>query len=160
MAGSLPVFKQGPATYPVSGLVLGGQLVQPTGSNATTVQVAATGQQVNVLGVAASDANNTNPEGTPSGIPAVGWPGDGSSTTQDQLLETSALRIEVAVYNNVDIMVNYDGAVNFGALLQSSATVAGAVGLWSGSNPQAIVGRCTQPGGVATAGTGRAFIRV
>lgn len=159
MAGALPHYRQGPASYQVAGLILGGQLVMPNGASPDpTVKVAAAAQQTTCLGVAGNDANNTNPEGTPS-LP-VGWPGDGSITTQDQMLESSALLNTVSVYNNVDINVNYDSAVAFGALLQTSTSTAGSVTVWSGTNPQAIIGRCTQPGGVTAAGVGRAFIRV
>jgi hypothetical protein len=161
MAGALPRYRSGPASYPVSGLVLGGQLVQPTTGTGTQVQVAAalTHGQPNILGVAGSDANTTNyPEGTPS----LSVPGVNTSPNDNlnPILNSAALDYTVAVYNNVDIPVNYDGAVNFGAFLQSSATVAGAVGLWDASNPERIVGKCTQPGGVPAAGTYRAYIRV
>jgi hypothetical protein len=177
VAGSLPHYKQGPASYTAGGLILGGQIVYPaTGLggalaalNGIGVLVAATGQQVNALGVAGADANNTmfldynatyGPDSGAS-LPA-GWAGDGSSTAQDTVLDVSILGFTIPVYNNVDINVNYDGtAVSFGQLLQTSTTVAGAVMAWSGSNPQAIIGRCTQPGGVtAAAQSARAFIRV
>lgn len=160
MAGVLPHYKTGPATYNAASLIIGGQLVVPNGAAPDpTIKTCPTGQQVNVLGVAATDAVNTAPEGTAS-FPGT-WPGDGLAN-QDQLLDISIFRPEVAVYNNVDIPVNYDGtAVVFGGLLQTSTTVAGAVMAWSGTNAQAIIGRCTQPGGVpAVAGTYRAFIRV
>lgn len=158
MAGALFHYKQGPASYLVSGLVLGGQLVVPTGNTATTVTVAGAAA-VNCLGVAGADANNTNPEGTPS-LPG-GWPGDGSNTGQDQLLETSALNIAVPVYNNVDINVTYAAAANFGQLLKAAAS--GQVTPWvdgTDTDPGTIVGRCTNPGGVASGAVGRAFIRV
>lgn len=172
MAGALPHIKQGPASYTAGGLVLGGQLVVPAsglsgslaGLNGVGVMVAGTGANQLVLGVAASDANTGQyPEGTPS-FPA-GWPGDGSSTAQDELLDISILGYTVAVYNNVDINVTYDGSANasFGQYLTWSTSIGGCVrpiAVGSISDASLIVGRCTQPGGVLASGVGRAFIRV
>lgn len=172
MAGALPHYKAGPATYTAAGLILGGQLVTAATSGALNgigVIVHTAAADALTLGVAGADANTTmfqdynsvyGPDSGPS-LPG-GWPGDGSNANQDQLLDVSILGFSIPVYNNVDIPVNYDGtAVSFGALLQNSTTVAGAVMAWSGSTPQNIVGRCTQPGGItAVAQVGRAFIRV
>lgn len=103
----------------------------------------------------------------------TGWPGNGGSTGtvdnepnvqyEDPLLDVSILTYAIPVYNNVDINVTYSGSgtVAFGALL--AADNAGGVRAWvTGDLAQAIVGRCTQPGGVtvATNPVGRAFIRV
>lgn len=180
MAGALPRFKQGPATYTAGGLILGGQLVVPASGlggalaalNGVGVLVCPAGYSTGTtngfpLGVAGADANtgmfasyNTTygPIDGPS-LP-VGWPGDGSLTTQDQLLDSSILGYSVPVYNNVDIPVNYDGACVFGQNITWSATVAGAVTSYTGTDPKVIVGKCTQPGGVTVAGVARAFIRV
>lgn len=164
MAGAVVHYKQGPASYTAAGLILGGQLVTAATSgglsgNGVVVVPHGSAPYALTLGVAASDANTGQyPEGTPS-MPG-NWPGDGSTTAQDELLDISILGYTVAVYNNVDINVTYDGNVSFGALLQNSSNVDGAVMVWSASNPQNIVGRCTQPGGVLSGAVGRAFIRV
>jgi hypothetical protein len=103
----------------------------------------------------------------------VQWPGNGGDGStvdnepnvqyEDPLLDVSLLTYSIPVYNNVDINVTYSGSgtVAFGALL--AANNAGGVRAWvTGDLAQAIVGRCTQPGGVtvATNPVGRAFIRV
>lgn len=167
MAGALPHIKQGPASYTAAGLILGGQLVRPAISGDTPpaglagVGVVANTNAVaqNIVGVAASDANTGQfPEGTPS-LPGT-WPGDGNNANQDQLLDSSILGYTVAVYNNVDINVNYSVSALFGKLLVADAT-AGVKPFTDGTDdPAAIVGRCTQPGGVTAGSVGRAFIRV
>lgn len=174
MAGALPHYKTGPATYTAGGLILGGQLVVPasglSGSlaalNGVGVLVCPTSTFQLPLGVAGADANTGMfPEGTAS-LPGV-WPGDSPASLQDQLLDNSILGYSVPVWNNVDIPVNYDGsgAVVFGQYLTWSTTTAGAVkGLATGAgiaDASLIIGRCTQPGGVtAVAQSARAFIRV
>jgi hypothetical protein len=184
MAGALPHYKLGPANYIAAGLVLGGQLVSAAGTltgtltnlSNTAVVPSAAGDAI-VLGVAATDANvgklpvdpstgdyafptgATGPDGGVS-LPA-GWAGDGSVTTQDELLDQSILDYTVAVYNNVDIRVNYAATATFGQLLMAGAS--GSVTPFTGTNYSLIVGRCTEPGGVTvSSGTvaGRAFIRV
>jgi hypothetical protein len=158
MAGALPHYRQGPATYQAAGLILGGQLVTNNSNTAGDVTIkvqptASAGTALTVLGVAGSDANAlTEPIFPGSAVDPTG--------TQDTLLDLGFVKSEVAVYNNVDIVVNYDGAVNFGQLLMASTSVAGAVTAFTGSVYSAVIGRCSQPGGVAAAGTGRAFIRV
>ena len=180
MAGALPHYKQGPASYTAGGLILGGQLVVPAyglggalaALNGIGVLVcpAAYTFQSNAapLGVAGADANTTMFQdynatyGPDSGasFPA-GWGGDGSLTSQDEVLDISILGFTIPVYNNVDMNVNYDGAVTFGQKLTWSASVAGALtGVSSSVDPRNIVGYCSQPGGVSAAGVGRAFIRV
>lgn len=180
MAGALPHYKAGPATYTAAGLILGGQLVIPAYGLSTPLNVlngvgvlvcpAAYTFQSNAapLGIAGADANTTmfqdynaiyGPDSGPS-LPG-GWPGDGSNANQDQLLDVSILGFSIPVYNNVDIPVNYDGAVFLGQKLTWSASVAGALtGVTASVDPRNIVGYCSQPGGVAAAGVGRAFIRV
>lgn len=175
MSGALPHYKFGPASYTAAGLILGGQLVTPATSGSLSgvgviVQpTASAGTALTVLGVAGADANTGQyPEGVAS-FP-TGWPGDGGSGTDNQpgveypdaLLDVSILGYTIPVYNNVDIVVNYDsaGTVNFGQLLMASTSVAGAVTAFTGAVYSAIVGRCSQPGGVTAGSTGRAFIRV
>lgn len=164
MAGALPFLRQGPTSYPAGGYITGGMLVVAasglTGSltplNGVGVVENTTDGTSTVLGVAASDANTTNyPEGTPS------LPSSASSSTDDNpLLDSSTLNFEVAVYNNVDIFVNYSGTGTLGGLL--CADNAGGVRpfVHGTDYPEAVVGRCTNPGGVVAGHVGRAFIRV
>lgn len=166
MAGALPRLKQGPASYTAGGLILGGQLVCPNSATAGDVLIKVmptAGPPTNTgpLGIAATDASTGQyPEGTPSS--PAGWPGDSSNANQDQLLDISILNYTVAVYNQADMYVNYDGtAVNFGEKLTWSSNTAGSVMAYTGTDPKLIVGYCSNPGGVpATAGVYRAFIRV
>lgn len=177
MAGALPHLKQGPATYTAAGLVLGGQLVRPavsgdsppaglTGIGVVPCGASGTDSHSNtVLGVAATDSNtgqfsNYDTYGPESGasIATASWAGDNSQAGQDQLLDQSILGYSVAVYNNVDINVNYTSNANFGQLLVAGAN--GSVMAWSSQTFDQIVGRCTQPGGVVSGNVGRAFIRV
>lgn len=138
MPGALPHLMHGPDSYQVSALVKGGQLVVADGSAALTVSPAGAGAQ-NVLGVAATDA---------APIP------DQSSSTDDNaggapLVDISVLSDYVAVYHDVDIRVTYAANATFGQLLKAGAT--GKVTPWvhgTDTDPDTIVGRCTQPGGV------------
>lgn len=183
MAGALFHYKQGPASYTAAGLVLGGQLVVPasgvagalgTALNTFAVMVCPAGYSTGTtngfpVGIAGADANTGrlaapywNATYGPVDGPSVpgAWSGDGSATNQDQLLDQSILDFQIPVYNNVDINVNYDGACVFGQNLTWSASVAGAVTSYTGTDPKVIVGKCSQPGGIAVAGVARAFIRV
>jgi hypothetical protein len=146
MAGSLPHYTTGPDSYQVSALVHGGTLVVADGSSATTVSTAGAGSAL-VLGVAGNDA-----------APIVDQTGN-TTSYGDTLLDVSVLPDYVAVHRNVDIRLTYAAAATFGALLKSAAS--GQVTPWiSGSDAAGlIVGRCTQPGGVAAGATvGRARI--
>jgi hypothetical protein len=162
MAGALPRYRQGPASYTAGGYIVGGQLVVPatglTGALATLNGVGilanTTAGASNVLGVAATDANTTNwPEGTPS-LPT----GPSQATDDNTLLDMPPFDYQVAVYNNVDINVTYSVAATLGVLLV--ADNAGGVKPRTAETFDQVVGKCTQPGGVAAATAGRAFIRV
>lgn len=137
MPGALPHYRLGPDSYQVSVLVIGGQLVVPDASPATTVSVAGAGA-VNVIGVAGSDAS-----------PIVSQAGN-TTTYGDPLVDISALPDYTGVYcGPVDIHVTYAANAAFGQLLKSAAL--GQVTPWvsgTDTNPATIVGRCTQPGGV------------
>lgn len=163
MAGALPHYRQGPATYQAGGLILGGQLVSPTaasGAGASTVSVVPTSGPVSTtypLGVAGSDANAL----TEPIFPANG--ADDPTGSSNTLLDLGFVKPEVAVYNNVDIVVNYDGvgAVPFGAKLTWSGATAGSVTIANAdTDAKQIIGFCSQPGGVAASSSGRAFISV
>lgn len=183
MAGALPHYKTGPATYTAAALILGGQLVRPAVSGDTppaglvgvgVVPCGAQGTDANantVVGVAGADGNTTMfldynaTYGPDSGASAPGpWPGDGSNANQDQLLDVSILGFSIPVWNNVDIPVLYATSATFGQLLVTGAGGTVVPYTIAGSNEYAyIVGRCTQPGGVTVSASpvlGRAFIRV
>lgn len=145
MAGSLPHYKHGPDSYQVSAQVLGGQLVVADGSSATTVSVAGAAA-ANVLGVAGNDA-----------APIVSQAGSTTGYGQP-LVDISVLGDYVSVYHDVDMHVIFAATTTFGALLKTAAS--GQVTPWVSGTDAAglIVGRCTQPGGVASATVGRARI--
>ena len=67
------------------------------------------------------------------------------------LLDVSVLPDYTAVYSGVDIHVTYAAAATFGALLMAAAS--GQVTPFTGTTYSQIVGRCTQPGGVAAGAT-------
>lgn len=141
MSAVLPHYKQGPANYQVSTLVIGGMFVQPTtltaGTTDLTVKPAAVAS-VNVLGVAGKDANVISVQ--TGAANAYGQPA----------IDISVLDDYTAVYyGGVDIWVWYSAAVQQGNKLLIANT-AGTVGP-AGAGPAAdqVVGICTHPGGVA-----------
>ena len=141
MSGSLPHYKLGPASYQVSALVTGGQLVVADGSNATTVSPAGAGA-ANVLGVAGNDAAPIPNQAGVTDTAAGGAP----------LVDISVISDYTAVYSSgYDMHVTYAANATFGALLKSAAS--GQVTPWVSGTDAAglIVGRCTQPGGVVSA---------
>lgn len=143
MAGAHRVTQFGPQTYAVSAAVTGGQLVEPTDTTALTVKPA-TANSVKVLGVAMSDANTA--ASNPTDPLNVSWP-----------------QPEVAVaYGPGEFTLTFTAACNFGDLVVAGA--AGAVTKLADvttptagdvTGTRAVVGRCTEPGGVAAAGPGK-----
>ena len=132
----------GPASYQVSALVIGGQLVAADGASAVTVSPAGA-NAINVVGAAIVDASPIiSQAGTTTGYGAP-------------LLDISVLPDYTSVVSGgVDIPVTYAAAATFGVLLKAAA--AGQVTPWvsgTDTNPATIVGRCTQPGGVAAGAT-------
>jgi hypothetical protein len=131
----------GPANYQVSALVTDGQLVVADGASATTVSPAGA-NAINVLGVAGhaaspivSQAGNTTGYGAP-------------------VVDVSVLPDYVNVYTGVDTHVTYAATATFGQLLKAAAS--GQVTPWvdgTDTHPAYIIGRCTQPGGVAAGAT-------
>jgi hypothetical protein len=149
MSAVLPHYGLGPDSYQVSAQVLGGQLVVPDASPASTVSVAGAAA-INVLGVAGIDA-----------APIVSQAGTNTGYGQP-VVDISFLPDYVAVYHGpCDTHVTYAAAATFGQLLKAAAL--GQVTPWvsgADTNPATIVGRCTQPGGVlagATVGRMRLF---
>ena len=143
MSGVLVRQTAGPDTYEVNVAVTGGQLVEPdTGGK---VKPAAAASQ-KVLGVALQDAQ---PAGSaPTNPINTGWPSS-----------------KVAVARDVDVRVTYSAAANFGDLLVSAANgqVAPVAAVTTPTaadvnSTRAIVGRCTEPLGVASSAVGRARI--
>lgn len=135
------VTKTGPRTYTPAEQIVGGQVVEARAAG--RVGVAAAGS-VRVLGVALTDG--INPEqvlATPTTV--NGRP----------LLNAAAFptRIPVA-YAGDEVRVTYSAAAAFGDLLVVGAT-AGQVAP-AGATPDArtIVGRCTEPAGVAAGAVG------
>lgn len=135
MPGVLPRLKDSPATYDVASSVTGGQLVEPSGGTASTIQTASD-SSTTVLGVAADDAE---PEGS------------GAETNY------AYPRHYVAVWRGAEMRVTYSESVSFGAPLYAAAS--GQVkGTQAASEP--VVGQCSEPGGVSSGGTvGRAWIK-
>lgn len=146
MSGALPHYQTGPASYQVSAFVKGGTLVAADGSGALTVSTAGAGSTA-VLGVAGNDAQ-----------PSVDQ--SGNTTSYGSPVVDFSVPLEyVAVHYLTDIRVTYAAACTFGAALKAAAN--GQVTPWISGTDAAnlIVGRCTQPGGIAAAATiGRARI--
>jgi hypothetical protein len=151
MPGSIPHYKLGPASYQVSALVQGGQLVAADGAGVSTVSPAGAASLL-VLGVAGNPAAPIPNQAGATDTAAGGAP----------LLDVSVLPDYTAVYNGgYDMHVVYAANAAFGEYLVAAA--AGQVTTYTlggGANPLTIIGRCTQPGGVviATLATGRARI--
>lgn len=152
MSAVLPHYKQGPANYQVSTLIFGGQLVSPTtltaGTTDLTVKPATNGTPADagaVLGVAGADGN------------VVASQTGAANTYGQPQIDISVLPDFVPVYwGGVDIWVWYSAQTTPGSLLVVSST-NGTVGpapvsaSWALTTPPLIVGRCTNPGGVASA---------
>ena len=139
MSGSLPHYKLGPASYQVSALVTGGQLVAADSGTATTVAPAGAGSKL-VLGVAGNDAAPIPNQAGSTDTAAGGAP----------LVDISVLSDYTAVYSSgYDMHVTYAVNCAFGTLLMAAAS--GTVTPYVAGTADQIVGRCTQPGGVVTA---------
>lgn len=178
MAGALPHYKLGPASYVAGKPILGGTLVRAAGtsetglsasapSNATVVPNDSTTTPGTLLGVAVSDAGvGQYPEGAV--VSSGAWSGNvvaggtGGLGGTDTNLDVSGLGYTVAVANNVDIKVRYETTAKFGDRLWPSAN--GGVTNTVGTGP--AIGYCSQPGGVTGSPSAsapvsaRAFIRV
>lgn len=140
MTAVLPHYKSGPASYQVSTLIFGGQLVENTtqtaGTTDLTVKPCVAGSQ-NVLGVSGTDGNVLASQ-IPPPVNAYGEP----------QLDISVLTDFVSVYHGpVDIWCWYSGAVVPGTLVITGANGT-LVTVGAGTFGQ-VVGRCTHPGGVA-----------
>lgn len=169
MPGALPVLKLGPISYQVSGLITGGQLVVATGAtNAAPFPAAPSAQTVmactsanvtglaagfpGVLGVAGNDANVLTMPALPVNA------GAGYPAGFDQVLDISQLQDYVSVYTLGEFTLNYEAACPFGQAIVAG-TAGGVVPYNNGTHrPDAIIGRCTQAGGVTAAGAALAYI--
>jgi hypothetical protein len=139
MTAVLPHYKQGAASYQVSALIFGGQLVEPTtqtaGTTDLTIKPAVAGSKF-CLGVAGKDGNVLAAQ--TGAANAYGAP----------LIDMSVLDDFVSVYyGGVDIWAWYSAAVAPGGLI--AATANGTVGPIGAGTFDQVVGRCTHPGGVA-----------
>ncbi len=142
MAGSQH-YKLGPDSYQVSAAVTAGQLVIADGSSATTVSPAGA-NAINVLGVATTNAAPVPDQSSSTDSLAGGAP----------LLDISYVSDYVSVAHGCDMLVTYAASATFGQLLKTAAS--GQVTPWvdgSDTHPAYIIGRCTQPGGVASGST-------
>ena len=137
MPGVIPRQQMGPDTFEVSVAVTGGQLVVPTTGGKVGPAGAAA---ANVLGVALNDAQAAG--SAPTNPINTGWPS-----------------AQVAVARDVDVRITYATAANFGDKLVSAANGQVApIGAAAATDARQIVGRCTEPAGVATGAVGRALI--
>jgi hypothetical protein len=163
MTAVLPHYKMGPANFQVASLVYGGQIVSPhvPGTPGTTdftvipsVGGTSAAGDIQTLGVAGQDGNVISTQ-----------TGAANSYGQPQI-DISVLTDYISVwYGGVDIWVWYGGPALYGELLTVGAVVgANANGCVMGisqtpKNPTTtitgtttnVMGRCTQPGGVAAA---------
>jgi hypothetical protein len=142
-------YKSGPASYQVSALVQGGQLVAADGAGATTVSPAGAASLL-VLGVAGVSAAPIPNQAGATDTAAGGAP----------LVDISVLPDYTPVYGpGYDMHVVYVANAAFGEYLVAAAAPGQVTTytLGGGANPLTIIGRCTQPGGVvvATLATGR-----
>lgn len=141
MAGVDQVTKTGPKTFTPAEVILGGQLVEARTGGRIGVAAAAS---VKVLGVALSDAQSPDTAAAPPTADQFGRP----------IVNALPIATSVAVaYGGAEVRLTYSAAATFGALLVS--TGAGKVGPAAAAADAAlIVGRCTEPAGVATGKTG------
>lgn len=155
MPGIRPVFEKGPITYLATtvangGNITGGQLVMPDG---TTGKIKPTsGAVANCLGVALGDASGSDFANT-----------DTTDTWGNPIVNAQYPPNEVAVaYQGVYNLTATAAAIPFGALVTSAA--AGKVVAYAAAAAGAvsvdgtIIGRCVEPGGIASGGTGRILL--
>lgn len=129
MPGVIPNYRTGPTSWQVNSAITGGQLVHPFASNTNLVEVCPA-SALDSLGVAVNDAalRPSQAGQNPANVSqAPDW---------------------VAVEYGVDIDVTYTANCPPGKLLLAGA--AGTVTPYTAGTTtyDAIVGRCSQPGGV------------
>lgn len=150
MSAVLQVRKGGPITCTPAEQVLGGQLVE--GRAGGRIGVAAAGSTT-VLGVALTDA--TSPEARSLEPLIIGG---------REVLDASALPTSVAVaYGGAEVPVQYAVAAAFGDRVVAAANGQvrpfnvndpDGAGVAVADNPALIVGKCTDPDGVAAGAIG------
>lgn len=144
MSGITQVTKTGPRSYvPASGtVVLGGQFVEGRANG--RIGTAAAGS-LKVLGVALSDAQS--PEGLATGSETAIV--NGRPVTNYAQLPT----VTAVAYSGAEVPVTYSAAATFGDVLVCTADGKVAP---AGATPDArtIVGKCTEPAGVALGAVG------
>lgn len=141
MAGVIPRFTTGPVTYNVVETVRGGQIVEARAGS--KVGVAGAGS-TKVLGVATKDAT---PPASQQSVDAFGR----------QVTNLTEITEFVAVGHAAEYPVTYAAAAAFGDPLVAAANGQVAP---AGAAPDArtIIGRCTEPAGVALGAVGLARI--
>lgn len=136
MTGVVPRFGPGPVTYEVAEAVVGGQLVEARANG--LIGVAGATSRV-VLGIA---TRNARPASSADGTTATGYP------VTD--LSHDLVTPYVAVGKEGEWPVTFTADAAFGVPVRAAAN--GTVVPWvTADGPDAIVGRCTQPGGVVIA---------
>lgn len=124
----------GPASWPVSEAILGGQLVMAaTGPDLGAVKVATAGATT-VLGAALTDADVADPDTLDRAHPAP----------------------DVAVaYAPTEVVLTFSADCAPGVLLVAATLGKVTPYVTATHTPDQIVARCTEPGGAVTGGTGR-----
>lgn len=146
MAGAVPVYQEGPVTYEVNAVVVGGQLVIPDGTTGKVKPSTLTA--ATVLGVATKDAV---PVGT-----------DQNSTVPNSLTayNVSPISQYVAVASDGVWMLKASAALAFGVTVKAAAN--GQVAAWVSGTDAAdtIVGRVVEPGGISSGATGQVLLQL
>lgn len=138
MAAITPQYETGPRTYAAFSAIAAGQLVIPHGGTASTIDPAGAAA-LNVVGVALNDAA---PAGT------------------DPATDLAARPVECVVAYNVDVLVTFAAAANFGDRLKAAASGKVTPMTLGTDADEQCIGTCTQPGGVAGGGTTKGLAHI
>ncbi len=137
MSGVQPRYQNGPRTYPVAAVIVGGQLVIPDATNKYNVNVAGAAA-TNVIGVALEDAA---PAGT------------------DPTTDVAAREVITPVACSVQVLVTYAAISATGDRLKAAANGQVTPMILGTDAPHLCVGTNVDPSGsVAAAAVGLAFI--
>ncbi|NKS97490.1 hypothetical protein [Prescottella equi] len=141
MAGAAQITQGGPKSFTPTEVILGGQLVE--GRDNGRIGVAAADSE-RVLGVAITDGQSPDTAQSGPTTDAIGRP----------VVNAMPIPTVVSVaYSGTEVKVTYSAAAKFGEALVSTGD--GKVGPAPADAPAAaIVGRCTEPKGVAANGVG------
>jgi hypothetical protein len=147
----------GPPTYEALTNIVGGQLVVPQAGATSDPSLAgiqpAGDAAVNCLGVAAQDCITVANRAALETGGVTGYGGGWNVT------DVSVPGATTAVYEETEGYLTYSAACAHGAKLACAAN--GAVRPWvSGDGAAALIGHCSQPGGVSAAGVALGKIRI